>query len=167
MTAGFVNNVPNLNQQETLAAAAYLQFSFKLFAYFGCNSVFDDAVLFDECKALLVYLVKKKNFFFLINLQDAFVAMLSEPKKNERDINARTHIIILIFDELTALDWSPSGKTRSLRNHLGDFFKFASQALLVETQPPRKAIQAFLDKVGSEIVQPHLKQHPAVSSDIQ
>ena len=56
MTAGYVAKVPNLNQQETLALAALLLFSFRLFGMHGGRAagVFDEARLLAECDDFLV-----------------------------------------------------------------------------------------------------------------
>jgi len=56
MTAGYVARVPNLNQQETLALAAYILFSFRLYRLYGGRShnVFDETRLLAECQDFLV-----------------------------------------------------------------------------------------------------------------
>ena len=41
----------------------------------------------------------------LPSAQVAYVALLADPKKNERDLSARAFLVVLIYQELVALNW--------------------------------------------------------------
>ena len=63
MAQGFVAKVPNLNQQETLALAAALLFSFRLYTMYGGNAlgVFDEDRLVVECHDFLVRAIRPRH----------------------------------------------------------------------------------------------------------
>jgi len=130
--SGFVDKMPNLNQQETVSILAYVQFAFRLFRLFSEAEFATEALLVEKTSIVLKF------------YQD----LLADQKKNDKEIALWSPYIIIIFQELVNLDWD--GR---IAKHLPAYFKTATSLLLVESPTVRKTLQEFMDKMSSKYFQ--------------
>jgi len=125
--SGFVEKMPNLNQQETVSIQAYLQFAFRLYRLIPEAEFASEVLLVEKCTLVLA----------------GFRDYVGDQKKHEKELALWSPIVVILYQELLNLDWD--GR---IGRHLPILFRLTASLMMIESPTVRQELQAFMEKVG-------------------
>ncbi|CAI2183131.1 13900_t:CDS:2, partial [Funneliformis geosporum] len=122
--AGYVQQMPNLTKQETLALSVFLSILYDLYRTFG-----------DADQDLLPPLVEEST-----KVLERFIRLINEPTSNQQQ------------REMTKIHDSKTTRLVGLRKQIPDFYRLAIKIIGVDKSDVRVALQEFLEKIGNEFL---------------
>ncbi|CAG8543289.1 11263_t:CDS:2 [Funneliformis mosseae] len=157
--AGYVQQMPNLTKQETLALSVFLSILYDLYRTFG-----------DADQDLLPPLVEEST-----KVLERFIRLINEPasSQQQREMTSWSPLVITVLRELCKTKWddgrrdsdtdlfdddageihdSKTTRLVGLRKQIPDFYRLAIKIIGVDKSDVRVALQEFLEKIGNEFL---------------